>query len=268
MPVTLKKSPIVELVAELNWDILEQQFPGANIGNGPSGIVINQAECEEFFMMFSGEVNKLGFKKIERLFPHGMPLFSHQPIFRFRSENNDVLYQVGAGYFSVNATAGYKSWNDFSPVIEDGLNALLTARSGSDKLKPFSNVSLRYLDAFKEPLIQGMGIDKFMSEVLGINISIPTGISNHIAKGETHRPSLQLQIPMKDKEVMLISIGEGMSGGNPAFLMDTNVVTNIETNADVAEVMAVLNLSHNNIHNMFFEITKPIMALMEPSEVN
>ncbi|MES2046790.1 MAG: TIGR04255 family protein [Pseudomonadota bacterium] len=267
MPITLNNSPIVELIAEMRWDTPSQALPGPQVPGAPTGIVTNQADCESFFMRFTGHAFALGFQQMERLAPHGFPIFSHQPVFRFRSNNTPgLLYQIGAGYFSVHATPPYRTWDDFSPIIRSGLEALIAARGADENELPFPHIGLRYLDAFKEPLTRGRDIASFMSEVLGITLALPHGISKHIMLGNQYKPSLQLQIPMLGEKIMQIGIGEGMSNNEPAFIMDTTVTTTSAVQPDIDVIMNTLNASHAIIHEMFFEITAPIMELMQPTE--
>lgn len=267
MPITLSNSPIVELIAEMRWDTPSQALSGPQVPGVPNGIVTNQEDCESFFMRFTGHAFKLGFQQMERLAPHGFPIFSQQPVFRFRSTNSPgLLYQIGAGYFSVHATTPYRTWDDFSPIIQQGLEALNAARSVAENGLPFSHIGLRYLDAFKEPLTRGLDIASFMSEVLGITLALPKGMSKHILAGHQYKPSLQLQIPMAGEKIMQIGIGEGMSNSEPAFIMDTTVVTTSVIQSDIDVTMGILNSSRAIIHEMFFEVTSPIMELMQPTE--
>lgn len=265
MPVTLKNSPIVELIAEVRWDHPSQPFVGPQITGMPMGIVANPAEFEAFFMRFSGPAFAIGFPQIERLVPHGFPMFAQQPVFRFRSnENPGLLLQVGAGIFSVHATPPYKTWDEFAPVIRRGLEALFSARTPQENTTPFSSVNLRYIDAFKESHSRGQDIATFLREVLKIDVQLPKAITQFGRAGASFKPSLQIQLPMEENRLMNIGIGEGVTNNEPAYVMDTAITTMSQTNPDINEVMTVLSGARQVIHTMFFELTAPIMDLMQP----
>ena len=65
---------------------------------------------------------------------------------------------------------------------------------------------------------------------------------------------------------MHIGIGEGVANGDLAFMLDTNVIAKNQINADVDSAMQSLEVAHSMIHELFFDITKPIAELMKPSE--
>ena len=166
--------------------------------------------------------------------------------------------------FSANAIPPYQSWDAFSPTVEAGIDALLKTRSDAERSIPFSSISLRYIDAFRAALTQGRDIGMFVKDVLGIKLELPEGISKHVAPGQSAKPSLQLAIPLTNGMTMNIGLGEGMVNNELAIIMDTTVGTLSDTAPDKTSAMAALNAARAVIHQMFFDLTKPIEGLMQP----
>jgi uncharacterized protein (TIGR04255 family) len=268
MPITLKNSPIVELIAEIRWDINSHPVAGAPSGTS-MGIVPNPAELEAFFMRFIGPAHQAGYPQIERLVPSGFPLFAYQPVFRFRPQDGKgLLLQVGPGILTVNATPPYKTWDDFAPEIRKGLDALFAARDKFENECPFSSLSLRYIDAFNESMTQRLDIANFLSEIFNIKVLLPTAITKHARPGSVIKPSLQIQVPMPDDRMLSLGIGEGIANNQPAFVMDTTISLLQPTAPIIDEVMRELASARSVIHEMFFEFTAPILDLMQPAGVN
>lgn len=265
--MTLKSAPFVEIVAELRWS------PEASTSHQittPSNAGLQQItfhdsnSFESFFMKFGGLAHNLGFSQTERLLPMGFPTVAYQPVFRFRADGNpSKIYQVGAGLFTANAVAPYKSWDDFAPDIEKGVAALLTAREGLEADAAFNSVSLRYLDAFTSELTGDRGAAQFIDEVFGLKVELPPAISNLIVDGGIVTPNLQFQLPLKEGLLMHIAVGDGMAHGKKAVVMETTVATTIPTAANVQALMEALSGAHEIIHTMFFELVAPIRPLLD-----
>lgn len=267
MSMTFENAPLIELIAELRWNVHSQplgtpQAPPASIPL----MALNANHFDEFFMRFGGEVYKLGYERAERLLPPGFPLMLFQPVYRYRkSDVASVLYQAGPGLFSANAIPPYRSWDDFSPVVKSGIKALLKTRSDTEKEFPFSSISLRYIDAFGPALTQGRDVDRFLREVLGLSVELPDGISKHIAVGQMVKPSVQLALPLANGMTLNVGIGEGLVNNETSIIMDTTVSTTGETPADENSAMRKLNIARDSIHEMFFDLTKSIRDLMKPT---
>lgn len=269
MTVSFENAPLVEIIAELRWNPqpLPPQAVGG-VGSAPMTVMaVNTNSFDEFFMRFGGEVYQHGFQRAERVVPTGFPLMMFQPVYRYRkSADSDasVLYQAGVGMFSANAIPPYRSWDSFSPKVEAGIEALLKTRSDLERDIPFSSISLRYLDAFGPALTAGRDIGAFIRDVLGITLELPDGISKHVLPGQTVKPFLQLAMPLANGMTMNVGIGEGMVNNEAAIIMDTTVGTSSDTAPDKSSVMAALNAARSVIHEMFFQLTKPIEDLMLP----
>jgi len=222
---------------------------------------------EAFFMQFGGRAHVLGFSQTERLLPVGFPMMAYQPIFRFRkSDAATSLYQVGAGVFTANAVPPYSSWENFSVDISKGIEALLSTRPPTEKNSNFTSVSLRYIDAFNDELTGGRDVVRFLAEIFNLTISLPKSISGNIAAGATFKPTLQLHLPMENGVVMNIVVGEGSGPTGNAIVMDTTVVTTTPTAGTLEAAMTALKSAHDVIHNMFFELIKPIEDLIGHKE--
>jgi uncharacterized protein (TIGR04255 family) len=264
MNTSFDNPPLVEIVAEVRWNPAGMDVPSQNPGQPQ--IIVGDSQLDEFYMGFGGAIYQDGFQSVERLVPHGFPAIGHQPVCRFRTKPDDgrpYLYQVGPGLFTANATPPYKSWNEFSPVVQKGVEAVINSRRDSNKNMSFSAVSLRYIDAFRADLTQGKEAGAFLQEVLGISINLPSALSSLIAQGKSAKPFLQVQLPMDDGMEMTFSIGEGMVDSSFALIMNTTVTTIAPIDADAQVVMQTLNSARGVIHKMFVEITTPIHELMK-----
>lgn len=266
MTTSRENAPLVELIAELRWDPAirtDEQIRTA--GLGPTFVATQTNALDEFFMRFGAAIHGKGYTETERLVPSGFPIIGHQPVYRFKDKQvgaTQSLYQVGAGMFSANAVPPYESWEGFEPVVRKGVEVLLSARSRDEADRPFSATNLRYLDAFRPLHTQGRDVATFLKEVLGISITIPHALSQHLRPGGMMKPLVQLQIPMMDGMLMSVGIGEGAVNREPVIMMDTSVSTTLPVAPAIEAVMKVLNLAHDAIHASFSGLVKPIEHLM------
>lgn len=265
MSVTFSKAPLVEIVAELKWGSAQANIPQIQAG---IPILVQSPNQDEFFMRFGGEIYQKNFKKSERLIPSGFPIILHQVVYRYSKEkiaegDSALLYQIGAGVFSANATPPYHSWDEFSPIVRGGVEALLASRLVAEKESPFT-CNLRYIDAFGEYFNQGMDIETFAREVLGISLVLPAPIAGVLQAGKKIKPHIQLQIPVDDNTNMYLLIAEAVVGGELSILLDCTVskTNSIAPNSD--DIMKVFTESRQIIHTMFVSLTSKIHALMEP----
>jgi uncharacterized protein (TIGR04255 family) len=261
-----ENAPLVELIAELRWT--PATLTDAQIGDsriGPTFITAHTNAFEEFFMRFGGEAHILSHTETERLVPGGFPIIAHQPVYRFkRSESGETrsLYQIGAGLFSANAVPPYKSWTTFEPVVKSGVEALLRSRCKEEKNSSFTAISLRYIDAFGPSHTGGRDVGNFLAEVLGMQVTIPVALSQHLQSDAVAKPMVQLQIPMQNGLVMNIAVGEGAANSQPAIIMDTSVSTTLTVEANIEAVMAYYELAHDAIASSFSQLVRPIDHLM------
>lgn len=269
MSKTVAHAPLVELIAELRWqphidDGNSSTLPvhGGAVTMMPTG----STKLEEFLMRFGAKASQEGFSRTERLQPPGLPCILHLPIYRFKTpDESPVVYQIGGGVFTTNGVPPYVSWEKFCPLVEKGVEALLLSRE-DDKSENFFSVSVRYIDAFGPELTRDLNPATFIQEMLGFQITLPPGISNYLAEGETFKPALRFQIPMAGSMLMTVSVGEGQANGQGAIILDTTVTTTTDTLGTKDAVMESLNAAQNALHDMFFEITKPLKSQMGVTE--
>jgi len=261
MKTTFPNAPLIEIIAELRWNFAgrTQPQPGAPV------LVLDSTKLDEFFMRFGGEIFQNGFQKTERLVPSSFPMMLYQPVFRYTKVSDidgTCLYQTGPGIFSANAIPPYKSWDDFSPVVKSGIEALLKSRDEAEKESPFTSISLRYIDAFNSSFMQDMDVETFLREIFGISVLLPEPISKVMAPNSKVKPHLQLQLPISDKTTMHLTFAEALVNNDLSIIMDSTVVTTGEVSSSIDVVMDALTKSRTIIHEMFVNLTAKIHPLM------
>ncbi|CAK0770267.1 TIGR04255 family protein [Gammaproteobacteria bacterium] len=267
MTVSFDQAPLVEIIAELRWSQPHVVLPSQTQESMTVPVsLIESNKLEEFFMRFGGECYLLGFQRSERIVPSGFPIISFQPVYRYKQAGAKAtsLFQIGAGLFSANAVPPYKSWREFSPIVSQGVEALLKTRDETEQALPFASISLRYIDAFDADFLLGRPIGAFMAEVLGFTVGLPPAVSGLLPAGQSATPFIQMSIPMRNGLLMNISIGEGIIKGSQAVIMDTTVVVTAEVQPNIDTVMGSMNSARSVIHDMFVKITQPIHEKMKP----
>jgi uncharacterized protein (TIGR04255 family) len=126
-------------------------------------------------------------------------------------------------------------------------------------------VSLRYIDAFGSELTEGRDIGTFVKDTLGIKVALPEALTKHIQTGKSAKPTLQFALPLSNGMSMNINIGEGLVSNEAVIIMDTTIVTTTEVLPEKDAIMTALNSARTVIHEIFFDITKPIEGLMQPT---
>lgn len=271
MTITFKKPPLAEIVAELRWD------SGANPSpNGESNTsapvrdltsLLFAKGSDELFMSLGGKIHSAGFTRSERVVPAGFPPIAGQVVWRYRKgDNSPELLQVGNGVFSANCTPPYSSWDEFSATVELGISAIVAARAELGDKSPFTQVSLRYIDAFSEELIGGKSYPAFVSDVLGFNVGLPPVIEEVAAPTGTTQVAFQVSVQLKDNMLMTVSVGAGIVQNLPALLMDTTVSSTQPIELDVSTAMQALNSAHGIIRKTFYSLTEKIQDRMQPTD--
>jgi len=262
MTITFKKAPLVELIAELRWGDATPIQPNAPLlmhGMGP--------DLDQFFISFGGEVYQHGFQRAERLIPSGLPVFPFQPTFRYRKDaaaDNSVVFQLGSGLFSANATPPYHSWKTISEIVGKGVESLLKVRPQGEKNKPFSVLSLRYINAFGPELTRGQNVADFIRDVLGFSIRIPDVITAKFDPNSPVKPQIQFTSKLDDGTFLSCLVGEGTVNNETRAIMDMTVTNTQSISPDSAVVMASFTNARNFIHRIFVGLTQPIYDLLEP----
>jgi len=262
-----RQPPLVEIVAEIRWDIpgmqgVPEQFAGAPIP------VPDGSTHEIHFMNFASKAGAKGFGLVERVIPPGFPLLAHQVAFRYRNTTGvegAPLFQVGPGIFSINLVPPYKSWESFVPFVDLGLGLLFESTSDEDKNKPFSAARLRYIDAFGETLRQGKSIVSFLAQNLGVIVQLPQSIMKFCSNQDAVKPMISVSIPI-EIGTMELKIAEGWVRNVRSLVMDTTVLCKGPLAANKEAVLRALNAAHKIIHESFVGMTSTLHQLMEPEE--
>jgi uncharacterized protein (TIGR04255 family) len=276
MSLTFQNAPLIELIAEVRWNPAAMQtafIPGGQpipgmIGQ-PQFMIMNNANVENFLQTLGGELYQRNYRRTERIVPYGFTPPPFQQICRYRSDADgkaSTLYQAGFGIFSAHALPPYRSWQDFAPVVSDGVDSVIVARDVKEKDTPFSSVSLKYIDAFKGTLTEGKDVAGFLYDVLGFKLSIPDVLRSKFAPNGRETPSVILAMPLANGMRMDLSIGEGSFNGEVAVLMEATVTSDASTPSNRDAVMAAFAEAHAMIHDVFVNITQPIHHLMRPQE--
>jgi len=262
MTITFNKAPLVELIAELRWgdaSPIQHNAPLLMHGMGP--------DLDQFFMSFGGEVYQYGFQRAERLVPPGFPVFPFQPVFRYRKDaaaDNSVLFQVGSGLFSANAVPPYRSWTTVKETVRKGVDSLLRVRPSGELNKPFSVLSLRYINAFGPDLTQGRNVNQFIKDTLGFGLSLPPAVTARIDPQSSVKSQIQFTSKLDDGTSLSFLVGEGVVNNENKVIMDMTVTNTNSVPADSDAVMTSFTNARNFIHHIFLGLTKPIHDLLEP----
>ena len=260
MSTIFRNPPLIEMIAELRWGApaIEQSQP-------PLVLPDRAAPYEGMFMRWVAKMGASGYEPADRLVPHGMPLPAYDPVIRVNpkdAEERTTLFQLGPQLFTANAIPPYRSWNDFAPRVRTGVAALLDTRPKPDAQSPLL-ASLRYIDAFRDDLRQGQSLSRFLSETLGIHLSVPPAIERHRVEGEDIRSLIQLAVPSVGG-VLRIQFAEGEVQSESALLMDMTFTMSEPVTAELEAVMAAFERAHVITHQVFMELTAPIANLMQP----
>ncbi len=270
MATRFKHPPLVEVIAELRWTA-GVKTSTTDTGATEIRVPISAAalsRADEFLMRFASAVGEQGYSQVERLLPPGVPAIPFQPMYRFRKRElipiTSTLYQLGAGIFSVNITPPYQSWSDFRPVVHQGLSALLRCRSEDERETPFTQLTLRYIDAFRENLLQNLSPRDFLRDVLGFQVAVPDAVSSLVAKGAQIVPQVNLTAPLQSGARMSLTVGEGRVNNEFAVILDTSIQDTRATKPALDTVMSAFDAAHDVLGEMFQKITKKLHPLMEP----
>lgn len=147
-------------------------------------------------------------------------------------------------------------------MVRDGLAALLATRPETDARAPLV-ASLRYIDAFREDLRQGLSCSRFLAETLGMRVNVNPAIERHLVAGEEIGALVQLAVPTEGG-ALRIQFAEGETQGEPALIMDMTLALNDVIEPDIDTLMAAFDHARKVTHQLFVELTAPIADLMQP----
>ena len=266
------KPPLVELIAELRWGAQPTGAPSGGMEHGAPNISMPLTitnRTEEWFIQFGAKISADGYTRVERLIPTGFPLMPIQPVYRFRKnapEDGTSLYQLGPGLFTANITPPYKSWDQFQPIVKNGVEKLLQSRTDTENTEPFRTVLLRYIDAFGPEFLAGEPAVDFLANKLGFKLELPEIIKKFAKPFSPIQSALNFGVHLKNNFFMTINVGEGIANGKKAVVMDTTVATGVPIECSSEKVMHTFNEARSIIHEAFIEITRPISSIMQPIE--
>lgn len=270
MSKTYKNPPLIELIAEVRWTAPQLQLGNVNFIDGHipgSDHNFGAGQPEELYMHFGAIAVQHGYSNFERLVPPGFPVQAHQAVYRYKNPSESaepIVYQLGSGVFTVNATQPYRSWATFAPSLVRGLEMLRKAYAGLGQPQPaFSAGLVRYIDAFREEMTQGAPPLEFIGNTLGLKIQMPASVSKSCTSFGGILPTVQLQVPVKPG-VLAINLGSGHVQGEPAILLDMTVRVNDQLSSEPAEAVAALSEARLIIHDIFVEMTGKLDAIMQP----
>ncbi|WP_395120549.1 TIGR04255 family protein [Rhodanobacter sp. FW102-FHT14D06] len=261
MNETFRNAPLVEIVAELRWQV--PQLAAADQAGNPIQLPIVLADnaMAALFHRTTTAVGNHGFDRLEQLVPPGssMPVLLPQMMYRYRrTDEVPVLAQIGPGMFSVNALPPYKSWKEFHPHLEGGVEGLLEALTD----KPELNVNLRYIDAFKHALTSGRDAKAFATEVLGFCLELPPTLQARLTEGVQARMSFQVGLPVPGM-AMTITVSDGRLGTDSVVLMNTDVRIENALPSDKQAILSALDKAHDLIHGTFVDMTQSIQDKLQ-----
>lgn len=256
MNETFQNAPLVEIVAELRWQI--PQLSASDQAGNPIQLPIVLADdaMTAFFHRVTGSVGKRGFDRLEQLVPPGtsIPVLLPHMMYRYRrTDEVPVLAQIGPGMFSVNALPPYKTWDEFRPLLEGGIESLCEALTD----KPELTASLRYIDAFKQDLTAGRDAKAFATEILGFRLDLPATLLTRLTTGAQARMSFQMVLPTPGMS-MTITVSDGYLGADPVVLMNTDVRIEDALSTDKQAILLALDKAHDLTHGTFVDMTQSI----------
>lgn len=258
MPITFARAPLVEIIAEVRWPVT------SHIQVGPNGIEMNSPSSEQLYTKFSDLAAKNGYPRSERLLPPGFPIELGQVTWRFRPLDGSTLWQIGSGVFTANAVPPYKTWDEFRPQLKKGLELLLQSRS--DQAKP-NIVSLRYIDAFGNDLMQGLSMADFLREKFGFELNLPKPLMESKAADAALQLNTQFEFRLTNGMDLVMTAGPGSYQNEQVLMMSTGIIKKTETENSLEALMRVFEDAHTVIHKSFIDMTKSIHDRMQPQGV-
>jgi uncharacterized protein (TIGR04255 family) len=258
--------PLAEIIAELRWLPWSASQPQPQPA-GPGVVVqfpLASPYQEETYSKFSNEVAAKGFGLSERMFPSSFPPLPFQVVYRYRKPagQSNFVYQLGLGLFSANALPPYQDWDSFRPVVQDGVQALLSSRHPSEN-REFARISLRYIDLFSAEFTEGKSSFEFANDILGFKLSIPAAIKDQTSNMAKLQAGVQLSMPLNTGLTMNLNFAEGIAAGKSGIVMNTEVVASDPTAPYMHPIMETFEKAHTSIRATFIGLTEKLRAKMK-----
>lgn len=264
LTMKFQKPPLIELIAEFRWIPTDDQ---GQLVTNLTQLAVSSQETEAFYERFRAAIATQGYNAAERLVPNGFPYPMQQPVFRYKrtdETSTTSVFQLGVGLFSVHALPPYENWDAFKPIIATGLRTLLEVRLTNAR-KAFTNISLRYIDAFGPELIDGRPMRKFFEDILKLRVDLPASVTHQATDPNLIQFALQLNTPIGDGLNLALNVGRNANMSN-SVVLDTTVNSSNEVAWDDSAPLEVLESAHTSIRHIFLDMTAPIHSLMQPIE--
>jgi uncharacterized protein (TIGR04255 family) len=267
--VTYQRAPLVELIVEIKWPVQTIGVAGV-----PPIISGQSAIFDLWSQQFGHALRTLGYHNLERLVPHDMLVMAHQPLFRYRREDEQFpVVQMGHGIVTINAgPPTYHSWQTFRPQVERFITALVEARPADGGPSNLSQVALRYIDLFDSDHRAGASNYVFIRDDLGIEVTFPEGLIELATDQDRISPTIAVNFPVAaDKNATLVfQVAAGRLGNRPSTdadtVMDMAYVVTGELPLDTVEVLSALDRAYQVIHGWFEQLTLRIRDRMQPAQ--
>lgn len=262
MTIQFKNPPLLELIAELRWQVPFGDFPVMQPGlpfQVQVGPVADDPAVERLRKLCEG----MGFVYVERLVPMGAGVMPGQAVYRFRRPDDEVVVQAGPGVLTVHALPPYSSWSAFSPEVKKVVEALLSTRDAG-QAQFFDTVSVRYLDAFGARFLGTESPSHFAQHVLGYDIVVPPAVETVRAKNGTTSLSFSYGFATEDGLQGQIALSEAIVNNENSLMLDTNVRASAPVRPYGEALMDVFDRAHDVIHSIFIDATKSVQHIMEP----
>lgn len=260
--ISFENAPLVELVAELRW--MPQGIPA----HSPvSPVMLTHGRViEKFYSDFGSRVAQLGYTQSERIIPSDFAVPMYNVVCRYKKPGDtSSLLQLGPGIFTANALRPYKRWSAFKETVKAALDAMLATRPEVERDSQFSAATLRYINAFAEPLTSGKSSAEFIAEVLDFGFRLPPAFASLADPGKPATTNANILLPIANtSKVMSIAVADGMVDTSKAVVLDISVNDVVPIPASCEAAMRAFNASRDIIHKCFVEISKPIHGIMKP----
>jgi len=171
--------------------------------------------------------------------------------------------QLGSGIFSMHALRPYKSWEVFWPVVGEGIELLVNARGSSGGAAPFIGLTVMYLDIFEDSIVGSISTMEFLKDVLGIQLILPSVVSQQSAEQGQVDAQVSLKIPLRDGLEMRLNVdGRTVWGDRSGILMRMVVSSKEPVESSMARIASILEASHLAIRQTFMGLTEKLHSKM------
>jgi uncharacterized protein (TIGR04255 family) len=125
-------------------------------------------------------------------------------------------------------------------------------------------VILRYIDLFSEEFTEGKRSFRFLNDVLGLRLELPSTLNEQISDVNGVQSGIQLSMPLRNGLAMRLNLQDGTAAGKAGILMSTEVLTVQPTPPEISQIMQTLENAHTSIRVTFLGLTERLSAKMQP----